>query len=94
MKNTCANFRIGLLSHRQWEAFLVECDHPDPAVGAWAATTRKKLFQVIVRFPAEAKYLDTARHMGLTPPLLHPKARAYLTGLGDAATLARMEAKA
>ncbi len=82
------------LSHRQWETFLVECEHRDPAVGAWAATTRKKLFQVIVRILAEAKYLDTARHMGLTPPMLHPKARAYLNRLGDAATLARMEAKA
>jgi hypothetical protein len=82
------------LSHRQWETFLVECEHRDPAVGAWAATTRKKLFQVIVRILAEAKYLDTARHMGLTPPMLHPKARAYLNSLGDTVTLARMEAKA
>ena len=82
------------LSHRQWEAFLVECEHRDPAVGAWAATTRKKLFQVIVRILAEAKYLDSARHRGLTPPMLHPKARAYLNRLGDAATLARMEATA
>lgn len=80
------------LSHRQWEAFLVECEHRDPAVGTWAATTRAKLFQVIVRILAEAKYLDSARHMGLTPPMLHPKARAYLNRLGDAATLARMEA--
>lgn len=80
------------LSHRHWEAFLVECEHRDPTVGTWAATTRKKLFQVIVRILAEAKYLDTARHMGLTPPMLHPKTRAYLNRLGDAATLARMEA--
>lgn len=82
------------LSHRQWEAFLVECEHRDPAVGTWAATTRKKLFQVIVRILAEAKYLDSARHMGLTPPMLHPKAQAYLNRLGDVETLARMEAKA
>ncbi len=79
------------LSHRQWEAFLVECAHRDPAVKAWAETTRKKLFQVIVRILAEAKYLDTARNMGLTPPMLHPKARAYLKRLGDCVTLARME---
>jgi hypothetical protein len=82
------------LSHRQWEAFLVECEHRDPAVGAWAASTRKKLFQVVVRILVEAKYLDTARHMGLTPPMLHPKARAYLMRLGDEETLARMEANA
>ncbi len=82
------------LNHRQWDAFLVDCGNRDPAVGAWAATTRKKLFQVIVRILAEARYLDSARHMGLTPPMLHPIARAYLKHLGDAETLARMESKA
>lgn len=51
----------------------------------------KKLFQVIVRILAEAKYLDTARHMGLTRPMLYPKARAYLKRIGDDVTLARME---
>ena len=82
------------LSHRQWESFLTECEHRDDAVGQWAASTREKLFQVIVRILAEAKYLDSTRRMGLTPPMLHPKARAYLKQLGDAETLARMEAKA
>lgn len=83
-----------ILSHRHWEAFLVECEHRDPAVGAWASTTRAKLFQVIVRILAEAKYLDSVRHMGLTPPMLHPKVRAYLKRLGAEETLARMETKA
>lgn len=82
------------LSHRQWDAFLIECEHRDPAVGTWAATTRAKLFQVIVRILVEAKYLDSARRMGLTPPMLHPQIRAYLTRLGDTATLARMEPNA
>lgn len=82
------------LSHRQWEAFLTECEHRDDAVGTWAETTRKKLFQVIVRMLVESKYLDTARCMSLTPPMLHPKARAYLKRLGAEETLARMEANA
>ena len=82
------------LNHRQWDGFLVECEHRDPAVGTWAASTRAKLFQVIVRILVESKYLDSARRMGLTPPLLHPRARAYLNHLGDATTLARIEAKA
>ena len=82
------------LSHRQWEAFLTECEHRDEAVSQWAESTLKKLFEVIVRILAEAKYLDSTRRMGLTPPMLHPKARAYLKHLGDAETLARMEAKA
>ena len=79
------------LSHRQWDSFLIECEHRDPAVGAWAMTTRKKLFQVIVRILAEAKYIDSTRHKLLTPPMLHPRTRAYLIHLGDPITLARME---
>lgn len=82
------------LSHRQWEAFLTECEHRDDAVSQWAESTCEKLFQVIVRVLAEAKYLDSTRRMGLTPPMLHPNTRAYLKHLGDAETLARMEAKA
>lgn len=82
------------LSYRQWDAFLIECEHRDPAVGIWAATTRAKLFQVIVRILVEAKYLDSARRMGLTPPMLHPQARAYLIRIGDTATLARMDLQA
>lgn len=81
------------LSHRQWDAFLVECEHRDPAVAQWAESTREKLFQVVVRILAEAKYLDSTRKLGLTPPLLHPKARRYLNKLGDAETLSRMEAQ-
>ena len=82
------------LSYRQWGAFLTECEHRDDAVGRWAVSTRVKLFQVIVRILAEAKYLDSTRCMRLTPPMLHPKARAYLKRLGDTDTLARMEATA
>ena len=82
------------LSHRQWEAFLTECEHRDDAVGTWAETTRKKLFQVVVRILVESKFLDSARRMSLTPPMLHPKVRAYLKRLGAEETLARMEAKA
>lgn len=82
------------LSRRQWEAFLTECEHRDDAVSRWAESTRKKLFQVVVRVLAEARYLDSTRRMKLTPPMLHPKTRAYLKHLGDAETLARMEVDA
>lgn len=82
------------LSHRQWDTFLAECEHRDAAVGTWASTTRAKLFQVIVRLLVEAKFLDNARRMGLTPPMLHPQTRAYLTRLGDSTTLSRMEPNA
>ncbi len=82
------------LSRTSWDAFLAECEHRDPAPGAWTASTRGKLFEVIVRILAEAKYLDSTRHLGLTRPMLHPKTRAYLKRLGDTDTLARMEANA
>lgn len=81
------------LSHRQWDGFLEECAHRDEAVATWADSTREKLFQVIVRILFEAKYLDSTRQRALTPPLVHPQAEAYLKRLGDAETLARLEAK-
>lgn len=79
------------LSHKQWDAFLSECEHRDDAVAGWSESTREKLFQVIVRILAEARYLDSTRKLGLTPPMLHPKARDWLKQLGDAQTLALME---
>ena len=79
------------LSAKQWEAFLTECEHRDEAVAGWSQSTREKLFQVIARILAEAQYLDSTRKLGLTPPMLHPKTRAYLKQLGDAETLALME---
>ncbi len=79
------------LSHRQWDAFLADCEQQDATVATWAVTTRLKLFQVIVRILAEARYLDSSKTMGLTPPLLHPRVRSYLFQLGDLETLQRMD---
>lgn len=81
------------LNARDWEAFLIECAHRDLAVGTWADSTRKKLFQVIVRILAEAGYLDSTRKMNLTPPMLHPTVVGYLKRLGDNQTLGCMEQK-
>jgi Putative inner membrane protein (DUF1819) len=81
------------LSHRQWGGFIVECEHRDVAVGQWAESTKEKLFEVVVRILAEAKYIDSTRKLGLTLPMLHPKARAYIKHLGDAETLTRMEGR-
>lgn len=79
------------LSHRQWESFLEERARLDEAVAGWAISTRDKLFQVIVRILGEAKYLDSTRAMGLTPPLLHPAVVSYLKRAGDSETLTCME---
>lgn len=78
------------LSRQQWDAFLSECGHRDDSVEGWSESTREKLYQVVARILAEAKYVDSTRKLGLTPPMLHPKARAYIKQLGDD-TLARME---
>jgi len=61
-----------------WHDFLAECAHRDPAVAGWSESTRAKLFQVIVRILVEAKYLENARTMKLTPRSLHPDVRRYL----------------
>lgn len=62
-----------------WQDFLAECAHHDPSVQDWSESTKAKLFQVIVRILAEAKYLESARSMKLTPHSLHPEVRRYLS---------------
>lgn len=66
------------LTPLDWHDFLTECAHHDAAVADWSASTKAKLFQVIVRILAEAKYLQNPRSMKLTPPSLHPAVRGYL----------------
>lgn len=67
------------LAPQDWPDFLAECAHHYPAVALWTDSTRAKLLQVIVRVLAEAKYLDNARSMKLTPRSLHPDVRRYLS---------------
>jgi len=66
------------LTPLDWHDFLTECAHHDAAVADWSESTKAKLFQVIVRILAEAKYLENPRSMKLTPPSLHPAVRSYL----------------
>ncbi len=61
-----------------WEDFLIECSHHDPAVANWSDSTKAKLFQVIVRILVEVKYLESAKTMKLSPRSLHPDVRRYL----------------
>ena len=79
------------LNLRQWEGFLAECVHRDAQVASWSDSTNKKLFQVIVRILAEAKFIDSTRKLNLTPPMLHPAAISYLKQRKDADVLAVME---
>ena len=67
------------LAPSDWQDFLADCAHHDAAVAGWSNSTKAKLFQVIVRILAEAKYLESARSMKLTPQSLHPDVRRYLS---------------
>lgn len=71
------------LKSSDWEIFLHECAQRDPAVQNWTPSTQVKLQQVIMRILAEAGYLDSTRTLRLTPPMLHPRVRAYLANNKD-----------
>ena len=73
-----------------WQDFLAECAHQDPAVAGWSDSTKTKLFQVIIRILVEAKYLE-ARTMKLSPRSLHPTVRRYLLERNEAYVLDCLE---
>jgi Putative inner membrane protein (DUF1819) len=79
------------LSPGDWECFLTECTHRDSIVSQWSVSTQAKLFQVIVRILAEAKYLENTRSMKLTPQSLHPDVRRYLSAQDDTTLLELLE---
>jgi len=79
------------LVHTDWQDFLTECTHHDAAAAGWSDSTKAKLFQVIVRILAEARYLENARTMKLTPQAVHPDVRRYLSTHNDAYVLDCLE---
>lgn len=79
------------LDPRGWDNFLQECEHRDQTVSGWSQSTRKKIFQVVVRILAEAGYLDSTRRMRLTVPMLHPEALRHIKDAGWDDILAVME---
>lgn len=79
------------LSSGDWEGFMTECQHRDSSVGQWSASTQAKLFQVILRILAEAKYLENTRSLKLTPQSLQPEVRRYLSVHGDTALIELLE---
>lgn len=79
------------LNSHLWDAFWVECAHRDGEIERWSASTREKLFQVIVRILVEAKYLDSSRKLNMTPPSLHPTVISFLKRHGELEILATMK---
>lgn len=74
-----------------WESFLADCAQRDSAVGRWAKSTRTKLYQVVMRILAEAKFVASTRKPLLTPPMLHPVVKQQLIRLGAHDTLTVMD---
>ena len=81
------------LSVRDWESFLAECNNRDAAVSGWSDSTKLKLFQVLLRILAEAKYLESTRSLKLTPQSVHPQVFRYLKARNETKILALMELK-
>ena len=79
------------LSANGWHDFLTEIAHHDAAVASWSDSTKAKLFQVIVRILAEAKFLESARSMCITPHSLHPDVNRYLRKHHDSYVLECLE---
>lgn len=79
------------LVRREWDTFLAECAARDPAVEAWTASTRTKLFQVIVSMLVDAKYIESNRTLKLRTPSLHPEVRSLLKQNGEDALIAILE---
>jgi len=79
------------LNEHLWDAFWVECAHRDGEIEQWSASTKAKLFQVIVRILVEAKYLDSSRKMNMTPPSLHPAVISFLKRHGELDILSAMK---
>lgn len=79
------------LAAKDWETFLIECNHRDEAVSSWSDSTKAKLFQVLVRVLAEGKYLESTRSMKLTPQSVHPDVMRYLKARDDSRLLALLE---
>ncbi len=79
------------LNFHLWDAFWVECVHRDGEIERWSATTKNKLFEVIIRILVEAKYLDSSRKRNMTPPSLHPTVIDFLKRHGESKILSAMK---
>lgn len=76
---------------REWDAFLVECEHIDPTVKSWSENTRNKLGQVVYRILAEARYLENTRSLKIQPVSVIPEVRRYLLDYNEDYVLKSME---
>lgn len=79
------------LARSDWQDFLAECEHHDASLAGWPPSTKNKMLQVILRILVEAKYIDSAKSMKLTPQSLHPDVRRYLSAHNETYVLDCLE---
>lgn len=79
------------LLRREWDSFLTDCAHVDPAVATWSSSTKTKIGQVIFRVLAEAGYLDNTRSLKLQPVPITPEVSRFLYVHNEHYTLKCME---
>lgn len=66
------------LETNDWETYLNDCAHIDPAVATWSKATRAKMGQVVYRILAETGYLDGTQSYKLQPVLIAPEVSKFL----------------
>jgi hypothetical protein len=79
------------LKRSDWPRFLEECQHIDPTVLTWSKATRQKIGQVVVRCLIEARYIDGARSLQITPVHIYGEVLNYLRRNDEQYALACME---
>jgi hypothetical protein len=62
----------------QWDDFLEDCAHRDPAIFDWTTSSRKKMGQVVFRMLAEMGYLKDTRSRKLQNVIIRPEVKAML----------------
>lgn len=79
------------LKRSDWPRFLEECQHIDPTILTWSKATRQKIGQVVVRCLIEARYIDGARSLQITPVHIYGEVLDYLRRNDEQYALACME---
>lgn len=79
------------LKRSDWPRFLEECQHIDPTVLTWSKATRQKIGQVVVRCLIEARYVDSARSLQITPVHIYGEVLDYLRRSDEQYVLTCME---
>jgi hypothetical protein len=79
------------LKKSDWPRFLEECQQIDPTVLTWSKATRQKIGQVVVRCLIEARFIDGARSLEITPVHIYGEVLDYLRRNDEQYVLACME---